>query len=169
MIAPTVLTLFVAVSTLSAEALKSSGRLSVAQLFRLAVAVVSTGGAVWFRDDFRMSVLFGMFVVLAVVLSAVDTFRKPHVYRSYLDVPRQTLYREDPSGKCIVLSDGEARDAHARGVDVYIHAVTRIKYGTKDAPHGRRCVVCGKPTTDGSVCPDCLDRYRHTRERKRNG
>lgn len=121
----------VVISFVVAECFKSEGYLKVTQIIRFCIAQVCIGIANGCWDmPFGIMVFFDCMGILAAILFVKDTINRQKVYSRCEDVPRQILYREDKSGKCYVLTDAEAKKAHEKGENVYIHAIVKVKYGS---------------------------------------
>lgn len=96
--------------------------------------------AVLGMTPFKGLLAFGLAGGYSVVMFLIELYQPHKYYPTYLDVPRQVLYKVGKFGKCIVLSEKEARQAHKNGETVYIHAMARVTYKPKDESE--------KPETD---------------------
>lgn len=101
-------------------------------LYAMPVAVVG----VFFPQDLPIPLQAIFFLVLACAYSfmmfVVELFTQQKVYKSFLDVPRQVMYKMGKHGKCYVLTEKQAKKAHEKGETVYIHAMARVTYKPKD-------------------------------------
>lgn len=70
--------------------------------------------------------------IYSFIMFILELYLPRKYYPTYLDVPRQVLYKVGKYGKCIVLSEKEAKQAHKNGETVYIHAMARVTYKPKD-------------------------------------
>lgn len=96
--------------------------------------------AVLGMTPFKGLLAFGLAGGYSVVMFLIELYQPHKYYPTYLDVPRQVLYKVGKFGKCIVLSEKEAKQAHKNGETVYIHAMARVTYKPKDESE--------KPETD---------------------
>ena len=77
-------------------------------------------------------VVFALASAYSFAMYVIELFTPQKIYKSFLDVPRQILYKMGSHGKCIVLTEKQAKKAHKNGETVYIHAVARVVYKPKD-------------------------------------
>lgn len=66
------------------------------------------------------------------VMYIIELFTPQKIYKSFLDVPHQVMYKIDSHGRGIVLTEKQAKKAHKNGETVYIHAIARVVYKPKD-------------------------------------
>lgn len=128
-----------------AEACKSNAFYRATAIFRVLGMLYVTSLVMYgIVDPAGFQTTFGLYPVkfiLAVglaggydaVMFLVELYRPHKYYASYLDVPRQILYKVGKYGKCQVLSEKEAKIAHEKGETVYIHAMARVTYKPKPA------------------------------------
>lgn len=76
--------------------------------------------------------MFALVGAYSWTMFMIELFTQQKIYKSFLDVPRQVLYKMGSHGKCIVLTEKQAKKAHKNGETVYIHAVARVVYKPKD-------------------------------------
>lgn len=129
-----VLTLF-ALATSVAAILKYTGNYKPACVLRVGLMTAILGTYLYNVDTISDGLLYGLLYlyVLNWAMFLWETLGKQKIYKSYMDVPRQTLYKVLPSGKCQVLNERQAKREHEKGVPVYIHAMARITYNPKGA------------------------------------
>lgn len=128
-----------------AEACKSNAFYKATSIFRVLGMLYVTSLIVYgIVDPVGFQTTFGLFpskLMLGVGLAGgysagmfiLELYRPHKYYASYLDVPRQILYKVGKYGKCQVLSEKEAKIAHEKGETVYIHAMARVTYKPKPA------------------------------------
>lgn len=124
-----VVTLF-AVATLIADMLKYAGNYKPACVLRVGIKTAILGTYLYKMDTISDGLLYSLLYlyVLNWAMFLWETLGKQKIYKSYMDVPRQTLYKVLPCGKCLVLNERQAKREHEKGVPVYIHAMARITY-----------------------------------------
>lgn len=127
-----------------AEICKSNGFYRGTVVFRVLTLLYIESFVVYgFADPTRFQVVFGVppikgllafgvAYVYSSLMFILELYLPRKYYPNYLDVPRQVLYKVGKYGKCIVLSEKEAKKAHANGETVYIHAMARVTYKPKD-------------------------------------
>ena len=127
-----------------AEICKSNGLYRGTSVFRIltllyVVAFVVYGFtdptrflAVLGMSPFKGILVFGLAGAYSGIMFLLELYLPRKYYPTYLDVPRQVLYKVGKYGKCIVLSEAEAKKAHKNGETVYIHAMARVTYKPKD-------------------------------------
>lgn len=98
-------------------------------------------------------------------LFVLELYRPRKYYANYLDVPRQVLYKVGKYGKCIVLSEAEAKKAHKNGETVYIHAMARVTYKPKDEAEKEQPKTEAK-TVDTAKGLDATGYTIHDQQRK---
>lgn len=127
-----VVTLF-ALATSVAAMLKYAGDYKSACVLRVGLMTAILSLYLYNRDTISDGLLYGLLYmyVLNWAMFLWETLGKQKIYKSYMDVPRQTLYMVLPSGKCRVLNERQAKREHEKGVPVYIHAMARITYTPK--------------------------------------
>lgn len=117
-----------------AEVCCHNGMHKSAQLFRV---IVETGtactmvlGAQATGTDIYAFILAGSAIlwVAATYRYISNSFGVPRVWASHISVPRLVLYVEQPNGKCIAVTDAEAKKAASEGKVVYINAMARVQY-----------------------------------------
>ena len=128
-----------------AEACKSNAFYRATAIFRVLGMLYVTSLVMYgIVDPAGFQTTFGMYPVKFIlvvglaggydaVMFLVELYRPHKYYASYLDVPRQILYKVGKYGKCQVLSEKEAKIAHEKGETVYIHAMARVTYKPKPA------------------------------------
>lgn len=117
-----------------AEVCCHNGMHKSAQLFWVAVetgtacTMVLGTQATW--TDVSAFILAGSEVLWLVVTYRYisNSFGVPRVWSSHINVPRLVLYVEQPDGKCIAVTDAEAKKAASEGKVVYINAMARVQY-----------------------------------------
>lgn len=115
-----------------AEVCCHNGMHKSAQLFRV---IVETGTActIVAQDTWTDSYVFilvgsAILWVAATYRYISNSFGVPRVWASHISVPRLVLYVEQPDGKCIAVTDAEAKKAASEGKVVYINAMARVQY-----------------------------------------
>ena len=129
---------------LVAEICKSNGFYRGTSAFRVLTMLYAMAFIVYgFADPTRFLAVLGMTPLkgllafglaggYSAVMFLIELYQPHKYYPTYLDVPRQVLYKVGKFGKCIVLSEKEAKQAHKNGETVYIHAMARVTYKPKD-------------------------------------
>lgn len=127
-----VLSLF-AVATSVAAILKYTGNYKRTCVLRVGLMTAILGTYLYNMDTISDGLFYGLLYlyVLNWAMFLWETLGRQKIYKSYMDVPRQTLYKVLPSGKCQVLNERQAKREHKKGVPVYIHAMARITYNPK--------------------------------------
>ena len=127
-----VLTLFI-VATSLASILRYVGDYKSACVLRVGIITAIVGMYLYNMDTITGSLFYSLLYlyVLNWAMFLWETLGKQKIYKSYMDVPRQTLYKVLPSGKCQILNERQAMREHEKGVPVYIHAMARITYNPK--------------------------------------
>lgn len=98
-------------------------------------------------------VVFALASAYSFAMFVIELFTPQKIYKSFLDVPRQVLYKMGSHGKCIVLTEKQAKKSHKNGETVYIHAIARVVYKPKDEEPQTPGIDrgMGKDTTVASV------------------
>lgn len=129
---------------LVAEICKSNGFYKGTSAFRVLTMLYAVAFIVYVFADparffavlgmtpFKGMLAFGLAGGYSVVMFLIELYQPHKYYPTYLDVPRQVLYKVGKYGKCIVLSEKEAKQAHKNGETVYIHVIARVTYKPKD-------------------------------------
>ena len=97
--------------------------------------------------------MFALVGAYSWTMFLIELFTQQKIYKSFLDVPRQVLYKMGSHGKCIVLTEKQAKKASKNGETVYIHAIARVVYKPKDEEPQTPGIDrgMGKDTTVASV------------------
>lgn len=158
---------------LVAEICKSNGLYRGTSVFRVltllyVVAFVVYGFtdptrflAVLGMSPFKGMLVFGLAGAYSGIMFLLELYLPRKYYPTYLDVPRQVLYKVGKYGKCIVLSEAEAKKAHKNGETVYIHAMARVTYKPKDEPEKEQ-----PKTVDTGKGLDAMGYALHDQQRK---
>lgn len=117
--------------------------------------------AVLGMSPFKGMLVFGLAGAYSGIMSLLELYLPRKYYPTYLDVPRQVLYKVGKYGKCIVLSEAEAKKAHKNGETVYIHAMARVTYKPKDEPEKEQ-----PKTVDTGKGLDAMGYALHDQQRK---
>lgn len=117
--------------------------------------------AVLGMSPFKGMLVFGLAGAYSGIMFLLELYLPRKYYPTYLDVPRQVLYKVGKYGKCIVLSEAEAKKAHKNGETVYIHAMARVTYKPKDEPEKEQ-----PKTVDTGKGLDAMGYALHDQQRK---
>lgn len=117
--------------------------------------------AVLGMSPFKGMLVFGLAGAYSGIMFLLELYLPRKYYPTYLDVPRQVLYKVGKYGKCIVLSEAEAKKAHKNGETVYIHAMARVTYKPKDEPEKEQ-----PKTVDTGKGLDVMGYALHDQQRK---
>lgn len=117
--------------------------------------------AVLGMSPFKGMLVFGLAGAYSGIMFLLELYLPRKYYPTYLDVPRQVLYKVGKYGKCIVLSEAEAKKAHKNGETVYIHAMARVTYKPKDEPEKEQ-----PKTVDTGKGLDAMGYTLHDQQRK---
>lgn len=117
-----------------AEVCCHNGMHKYAQLFRVIVetgtacTMVLVEQATW-TDSYAFILAGSAILWLAATYRYIsNSFGVPRIWSSHINVPRLVLYVEQPDGKCIAVTDAEAKKAASEGKVVYINAMARVQY-----------------------------------------
>lgn len=117
--------------------------------------------AVLGMSPFKGMLVFGIAGAYSGIMFLLELYLPRKYYPTYLDVPRQVLYKVGKYGKCIVLSEAEAKKAHKNGETVYIHAMARVTYKPKDEAEKEQ-----PKTVDTGKGLDAMGYALHDQQRK---
>ena len=117
--------------------------------------------AVMGMRPFKAMLIFGLAGAYSGIMFLLELYLPRKYYPTYLDVPRQVLYKVGKYGKCIVLSEAEAKKAHKNGETVYIHAMARVTYKPKDESEKEQ-----PKTVDTGKGLDAMGYALHDQQRK---
>lgn len=116
-----------------AEVCCHNGMHKSAQLFWVAVEIgtanimVSPASPNWL-DEYVCLFIFSAILWVATTYRYIsNSFGVPRVWSSHINVPRLVLYVEQPNGKCIAVTDAEAKKAASEGKVAYINAMVRVQ------------------------------------------
>lgn len=121
--------------------------------------------AVMGMRPFKAMLVFGLAGAYSGIMFLLELYLPRKYYPTYLDVPRQVLYKVGKYGKCIVLSEDEAKKAHKNGETVYIHAMARVTYKPKDEAEKEQPKTEAK-TVDTAKGLDATGYTLHDQQRK---
>lgn len=123
----------------SAESFKRFGYYNTTLFFRIITILYATTMVVTNQllpqelpIPFVALPIFVLVSIYSWVLYIIELFTPQKIYKSFLDVPHQVMYKIGSHGRGIVLTEKQAKKAHKNGETVYIHAIARVVYKPKD-------------------------------------